>query len=259
MNNQLKNFIDDLFNQEYTKIQVNKDGLSVINVSLNYHLKIFSDKFNGFYFEFYSREGSIFDAPKISPTYRIENFQEAKSIFDSLIDRIDLSKFYVKKDASKCIELFRKILKKENLPPGYQVEYNNNFIELFDENTNITFKMPKYFLRLANNFLSENQEPTAMFNIHIHTQEGKMINSNQHQEPIIVYIPRYAIKDYPLLNHKPALKNESNLTNSLSTWFEALNNSTAVQQSGASKLVEYYALNENLEQSINIKYRKSKL
>src|SRR5579875_3537050 len=101
MHNQLKNFIDDLFNQEYTKIQVNKDGLSVINVSLNYHLKIFSDKFNAFYFEFYSREGSFFDSPKIGPTYRTENFQEAKTIFDSLIDRIDSSKLYVKKESPK--------------------------------------------------------------------------------------------------------------------------------------------------------------
>jgi hypothetical protein len=259
MNSQLKNFIDDLFKHEYTKIQVNKDGLSVINNTLMYHLKIFSDNFNGFYYELYSREGSIFDAPKICPTYRTENIEEAKLIIDNLINRIDSRELPSYKNSPRYISLFRKILKNETLPNGYQVETNNNFIELFEESTNFTLKMPTYFINLARDFVINNQEPTAIFKAHVELQENKMINSYQHKDSIIVYFPRYAIKDYPLLNREPALKNKEQLTDSLSTWFDNLHNSTAIQQSGAAKLVEYYALNEGLEQSKTINNKRHKL
>ena len=264
MSSQLKNFINDLLQHEYTRIQVNQDGISILNNPMDYHLKIFSDKFNGFYFEFNSKENTAFsflepskDIP--NPTYRTENFQECKLIFDELICYIDKSKLNLNKNAPKYIDLFRKILKKESLPDGYNLTHTHDFIELFEEHTWFTLKMPQYFIKNVNKFLHEKQEPTSILKLHIYIQKDKMIDTNQHQSAIIVYLPRYSIKDYPLLNsYEPALKNEGALTDSASTWFESLNNLKAIQNSSVSKLVEYYALSEGLEHK-TLKNKRPKL
>lgn len=257
MTNQLQNFINELLDHEYTKIQVNKDGLSVMNIDLNYHLKIFSDKFNGFYFELSSNTIS-FESNKIFPTYRTENVQEATSIIDQLIGYIDTSKLHSIKDTPKYIGLFRKILKGESLPKEYNVSDNYDFIELFEPSTKFTFKLPKYHFKNVRTFLQENHEPTAIFKLHINLQKGTMIESNQNPANIIVYIPRYSIKDYSLLNSEPALKNHTELTESLSSWFDNLNNLKSIQDSGAAKLVEYYAITEGLPNQNN-KNKKHKL
>lgn len=259
MNSQLKNFINDLFKHDYTKLQVNKDGLSIINVSLNYHLKIFSDKFNGFYFELSSEAGRYFDSPKTFPTYRTENFQECKLIIDDLIYRIDTSKLHVNQKTPKYINLFRKILKAESLPEGYKLTHGVDFIELFEEKTGYTLKMPQYFIKNTKTFLNERQEPTAILQMHIYLQKDRLIDSNQNQNAIIVYIPRYAIKDYPLLNSELAIKNNEVLTDKLSTWFDNLNQLESIHQSGAGKLIEYYALNEGIEHNGTITNKRPKL
>lgn len=247
MDSQLKNFINDLFKHDYTKLQVNKDGLSIINISLNYHLKIFSDKFNGFYFELSSESGRYFDLPKAFPTYRTENFQECKLIIDDLIHRIDTSKLHLNQKAPKYIDLFRKILKEDSLPEGYKINYGHDFIELLEEKTGYTLKMPQYFIKNTKTFLNERQEPTAILNLHIYLQKDHLIDSNQNQNAVILYIPRYAIKDYPLLNSELAIKNQDVVTDNLGNWFDNLNKLESIQKSGTGKLVEYYALNEGIE------------
>jgi hypothetical protein len=265
MSSQLKNFINDLLQHEHTRIQVNQDGISILNNPMNYHLKIFSDKFNGFYFEFNAKENNplSFLTPSKNipnPTYRTENFQECKLIFDELIFHVDQSKLNLNKNAPKYIDLFRKILKQESLPDGYNLTHNHDFIELFEEHTGFTLKMPQYFIKNVNKFLHEKQEPTSILKLHIYIQKDKMIDTNQHQSAIIVYVPRYSIKDYPLLNsYELALKNEEALTDSASTWFESLNNLKAIQSSSVSKLVEYYALSEGLEYNGSSTKKKPKL
>lgn len=259
MDSTLQNFINDLFTQDYTKIQVNKDGISIINVSLNYHLKIFSDKFNGFYFELSSEAGRYLDLPKTFPTYRTENFQECKLIIDDLIHRIDTSKLHINQKAPKYIDLFRKILKEQDLPHGYNLTQTVDFIELLEEKTGYTLKMPQYFIKNTKKFLDEKQEPTAILSLYIYLQKDKLIDSNQNQNAMIVYIPRYSIKDYPLLNSESTIKNKDVVTDNLSTWFDNLNQLESIQQSGTGKLIEYYALSEGMEHKGTTTNKRPKL